>query len=66
MFTFNISNDLKLACLQVADAETLFALIQQNKTHLGEWLPWVNHCQSIEDVQSFIQSARTAYAEKKI
>ncbi|MER3115105.1 GNAT family N-acetyltransferase [Bacillus altitudinis] len=65
MFTFNISDDLKLACLQVADAEALFALIQQNKDHLGEWLPWVNHCHCIEDVQSFIQSARAAYAEKK-
>lgn len=65
MFTFNISNELKLKSLQLADSEALFSLIQQNTTHLGEWLPWVDHCKSIEDVHSFIKSTRTAYAKQK-
>ncbi|MEW6980476.1 GNAT family N-acetyltransferase [Bacillus sp. SIMBA_154] len=65
MFTLDITNELKLEILQLADAEPLFTLIQENKTHLGEWLPWVHHCKSIEDVKTFIQSTRTSYAEQK-
>lgn len=63
--TYNITNELTLASLQLDDADTLFSLIQKNKAHLGEWLPWVHHCKSIEAVKTFIQSTQTTYNEQK-
>ncbi|USD79910.1 hypothetical protein M5E03_04160 [Bacillus safensis] len=63
MFTYHITNELTLASLQLDDAETLFSLIQRNKAHLGEWLPWVHQCQSVKAVKTFIQS--TIYNEQK-
>lgn len=65
LFTYNITNELTLASLQIDDADTLFSLIQKNKAHLGEWLPWVHHCKSIEAVKTFIQSTQTTYNEQK-
>lgn len=65
LFTYHITNELTLASLHLDDADTLFSLIQKNKVHLGEWLPWVHHCKSIEAVKTFIQSTQTTYNEQK-
>lgn len=65
MFTYDVTNELTLAPLQLDDAATLLKLIQENRAHLGEWLPWVHHCNSIEDVKTFIQSTQTIYNEQR-
>ncbi|MFN3093397.1 GNAT family N-acetyltransferase [Bacillus pumilus] len=65
MFTYDITNELTLTSLQFDDADTLLKLIQENQAHLEEWLPWVHHCKSIEDVRTFIQSTQTTYNEQK-
>ncbi len=65
LFTYHITNEVTLASLQLDDADTLFSLIQKNKTHIGEWLPWVHHCKSIETVKTFIQSTQSTYNEQK-
>ncbi len=65
LFTYHITNELTLASLQLDDADSLFSLIQKNKAHLGEWLPWVHQCQSVEAVKTFIQSTQTIYNEQK-
>ncbi len=65
LFSYDVTNELTLASLQLDDADTLLELIQENQAHLGEWLPWVHHCKSIEDVKTFIQSTQTIYNEQK-
>ncbi|MBD3860790.1 GNAT family N-acetyltransferase [Bacillus sp. 28A-2] len=65
MFTYGITNELTLETLQLDEADILFTLIQENKTHLGKWLPWVHRCKGIEDVKTFIQSTHNVYAEQK-
>ncbi|QZD59098.1 GNAT family N-acetyltransferase [Bacillus pumilus] len=65
MFTYDITNESTLTSLQFDDADTLLKLIQENQAHLEEWLPWVHHCKSIEDVRTFIQSTQTTYNEQK-
>ncbi|WP_144525879.1 GNAT family N-acetyltransferase [Bacillus pumilus] len=65
MFSYDVTNELTLASLQLDEADTLLELIQENQAHLGEWLPWVHQCKSIEDVKSFIQSTHTIYNEQK-
>ncbi|WP_144463012.1 GNAT family N-acetyltransferase [Bacillus pumilus] len=65
MFSYDVTNELTLASLQLDDADALLELIQENQAHLGEWLPWVHQCKSIDDVKSFIQSTQTIYNEQK-
>lgn len=65
LFSYDVTNELTLASLQLDDADTLFELIHENQAHLGEWLPWVLQCKSIEDVKTFIQSTQTIYNEQK-
>lgn len=65
MLPYDVTIELTLAPLQLDDAATLLKLIQENRAHLGEWLPWVHHCNSIEDVKTFIQSTQTIYNEQR-
>ena len=36
------------------DAETVFAVVERNREHLRQWLPWVDHSHSPEDIRQFI------------
>jgi ribosomal-protein-serine acetyltransferase len=40
-----------------ADAESLFALIDANRAHLREWLPWVDYVQRPADSAEFLRGA---------
>jgi len=39
----------------MADAETLFRLVDQNRPHLRKWLPWLDSSTSVERTREFIQ-----------
>lgn len=57
MFSSRIDDDLELRSLEEAHAEGLFALIEQNREYLREWLPWVDDNASVEDSKKFIESS---------
>lgn len=52
-----IEHNLFLKTLVPEDAEELFDLIQRNRQHLRQWLPWVDGNQTIEHTIAFIESA---------
>ncbi len=58
MQTLTIDHDITLRMLQIEDAESLFRLIDQNRRHLREWLPWVDSNATIEDTRMFILSSQ--------
>ncbi len=41
------------------DAEVVFTTVERNKLYLRQWLPWVDHTYSAEDVRMFISRARS-------
>ena len=53
-FRRQVAPDLEMKLFQPADAETVFAVTEQNRGYLREWLPWVDRTQSAEDVRRFI------------
>jgi len=57
MLSIRIDDDLELKSLEEAHAEELFALIEQNREYLREWLPWVDDNTSFEDSKKFIESS---------
>ena len=43
MFTLNVDRDTQLHLLQIQDSVSLFQLVQENREHLRQWLPWIDN-----------------------
>ncbi len=63
MFSFTIGNDIELRLLEERYADQLFALTEQNRAHLREWLPWVDDTKFSEDTKGFIKSALQQFTD---
>ena len=48
----NIPLNVKIRPIQRGDGAALFAAIEENRTHLREWLPWLDSIQTIEGVEN--------------
>lgn len=57
MFEINVDNDIKIKILEKRHAKADYALINQDRIHLREWLPWVDDIKEVSDVQTFIESS---------
>lgn len=55
MFFYQINEDLSLRLLSGLDAEQLFKLIDESRSHLRQWLPWVDDMSSVDDSKRFIE-----------
>jgi ribosomal-protein-serine acetyltransferase len=62
MFSLRIDDALELRLLEECDAEAIFAVIDENRGHLREWLPWLNDAKSVEDTRNFIRSVLDQWA----
>ncbi|NDV62031.1 GNAT family N-acetyltransferase [Puniceicoccales bacterium CK1056] len=51
----SISHDLVLKVLRPCEAGVLFSLVQKNRAHLREWLPWVDSTRSPVDTRKFLE-----------
>jgi ribosomal-protein-serine acetyltransferase len=58
-----VDEDIILKILELDDAEALFNLINQNRVHLREWLPWVDANIALENTQLFIQSSKEQHIQ---
>lgn len=52
-----IGKNVELQLLNKNHTEELFGLVETNREHLREWLPWVGANKSAMDTDSFVQSA---------
>ncbi len=62
MFTCTIDKDLTLRQLRKEDSAELFALIDHNRTFLGEWLSSDNLFKTLAEAENFIQPAFWEFA----
>ena len=51
-----VSNEILLERLQITDAATIFHAIDQNRSHLGTWLPFVDFTKEVRNSEVFIQT----------
>ncbi len=63
MFAHEIDNELRLVLLQPSMAEHLYQLVDANRDHLKEWMPWVESTRSAEDTKAFIRHANRRFAD---
>lgn len=64
MFVLRIDPATELRELQPADAAVLFALTDENRAYLREWLPWVDDTRTVDDSLRFIEDGLRAWDEK--
>ncbi len=62
MFNRLVTDSIHLRILELRDVEQLYALTHTSRQHLREWLPWVDHVESVDDSRQFIQSTLSQYA----
>jgi ribosomal-protein-serine acetyltransferase len=60
---FIIDRDTELHLLTEHDAAAVFALVEQHRPYLRQWLPWVDYTRSVEDERAFIRMLQGQYLE---
>lgn len=65
MFKHEIDHSLFIALMETRDAENLFALIDRNRNHIGEWLKFPSITLQVEDSRNFIEMVRMRYARNE-
>lgn len=56
MFKYELQNETELRLLEARHAGELFALTDQSRVYLREWLPWVDFTKTIDDSRQFIEA----------
>lgn len=54
MFSYKINEETELRLLEIRHAEALFTLIDQSRTYLRNWLPWVDFTETVSDSKHYI------------
>ncbi len=62
MFYLELDDGLELRLLEERHAEALFAVMDQNRQYLRQWLPWLDDNNSPDDTRSFIKSTLQQFA----
>jgi ribosomal-protein-serine acetyltransferase len=57
MFTRQVAPGIELRHFELQHAAELFAVVERNRVHLRQWLPWVDFTESADDIRRFIQRA---------
>lgn len=59
-----VDETISLEFLEEIHAESLLNLVNNNRAYLREWLPWVDHMQSVTDFIRYIRDTKKRVAEK--
>ncbi len=63
MFSQVVEKGIELGLLEERHAGELFRLVDLNRSHLSQWLPWLEQHQGIEDALVFIRTALEQFSE---
>lgn len=64
-FRYIIDQETELRLLEEEHTETLFALTDENREYLREWLVWVDNIESVSDTRRYIRSAVQQFNDDK-
>lgn len=62
MFVFKVDDEIELRLLEERHAEEVFAVVDANRAHLRQWLPWVDEEVSASDARDYIRKMRERFA----
>lgn len=55
--TIPLDEDISLKALVRSDAITMYRIIDQQRTYLGRWLPFVQFTHHLHDIKAFVETA---------
>ncbi|MBT2583889.1 GNAT family protein [Planococcus sp. ISL-109] len=61
MFVHKVDEELALKLVETSDAERIFELTDRSRDMLREWLPWLDHTQTVGDTKRFIESGASNF-----
>lgn len=62
MFSFKYDDDISLSLpLPDQDSEALYALVEDSRTTLAQWLPWADQLRSADDEKEFLKTTLTHF-----
>ena len=64
-FSAQVAEGLELRILEPRHAEALFQLVDTNRAHLREWMPWVDGTTSADDTAEFIDASLEQYGNQQ-
>ena len=64
MITLIVDDQIRLAIREESHAAEMTSLVEQNRTYLRVWLPWVDHCHHEEDFLKNIKLCRSQHTQK--
>jgi len=65
MFRRTVAPGIELKLFELREAEAVFATVERNRAHLRQWLPWVDHTLSAEDVRHFIRTVQAQFEDNR-
>ena len=65
MFRASPRPDLELRLLEERHAPGVFALVEQDRAYLREWLSWVDKTKAEDDIVAFIRASLEGFAANK-
>lgn len=63
MFTLKVDHDIELRMFKPKDSQKLFQLVEENRGHLREWLPWVENMTTPYHSKSLISLWQQQFSE---
>ncbi|WP_082233115.1 GNAT family N-acetyltransferase [Halobacillus massiliensis] len=55
MFSLRVDDDISLKLLEKKDAKEIYSLVDEHRTYLREWLPWVDNMKKQADYEPVIE-----------
>lgn len=53
--TITVDHDIKLELITENHAQSIFDIVDRNRTHLREWLPFVDRMQTVQFAENFVK-----------
>jgi ribosomal-protein-serine acetyltransferase len=65
LFRLSIDEDTDLRIYEERHAQAIADMVDQNRAHLRQWLPWLDNSRSVEDSKAFIRDALRQFADNQ-
>ncbi len=59
--SFDLSKSLTIRTLKTKDSRELFEVVNKNRSHLRQWLPWLDYNNDIKDSEAFILETESQF-----
>lgn len=65
MFTLKVDQEIEIQLFQIQHADELYTLVDKNRVHLREWLPWVDNMGSASQYYPIITDWLKQFSENR-